>query len=452
MRPPFGPGVGCYARPIASPKRSPAISSEAVSARPAGDAGPALARGGYRRWNIAWVAFLSTGLPTGIAGYAFGVFVAPLEAEFGWSRSEINFSLSLGLIASLLAFPVGSLIDRFGSRPVMFVSLMTTASGLLLSVYMQELWHLYLASVLIYAGQPGATALAVGRLIGLWFPRTRGRMMGLAMAGNNFGGITMVSLATIVVSLAGWRYAYLTFACLIGLLAVAVLVFISDRPAAEARKTASTGVSPPLRGMSVRQALRTPSFYLITAGLTATSFTFTAVLSQMIPHLTNEGFTAGNAASAVMTVAFFGFGSKLVFGRLSERIGARYAAVISLLIQSTGLVILVLAGGSQLAWLGVIVFGMGFGAVGALIPLNIGEAFGLKHFGSLLGIISLVGVIPVVLGPIMAGWIFERTGHYTLSFEITIVIFLFAAACMVFAQQIHRPDAADGGIAVPSTP
>lgn len=393
------------------------------------------------RWHIAWVSFLSTGLPIGIIGYAFGVFIEPLEQEFGWSRSEINLSLSLGLITGLLAVPVGSMVDRFGSRPVMFGSLLVTGAGLMVAVFMQELWQLYLASILIFAGQPGATALPVGRLIGIWFPRTRGRMMGLVMAGNNFGGITMVPLASFLVVAAGWRYAYLGFAAIIFVLAFIVLLVISDRPPAASAAGGAGGTRPEtLRGMTVRQAMRTRTFYFITAGLTATSFTYSAVLSQLIPHLTTEGFSDGSAAFAVSLVAVFGFMSKLAFGRLSERIGARYSSVLSILIQAAGLSVITVAGGNAFAFLGVVVFGMGFGAVGALIPLNIGEAFGIRYFGSLLGIINLVGIFPVIFGPIMAGTIYDNTGHYQLAFAITIGIFLFAAVCMAFAQHSYDPD------------
>jgi nitrate/nitrite transporter NarK len=87
----------------------------------------------------------------------------------------------------------------------------------------------------------------------------------------------------------------------------------------------------------------------------------------------------------------------------------------------------------------VILFGLGFGGIGALIPLTVAEAFGIRHFGSILGMISMVGVIPVIIGPLMAGIIFDKTDSYDLAFVITIVIFVSGAVFMALASRPEPP-------------
>ena len=419
-----------------------------MQAGPTTPGGSVSRTGLYRGWPIAGVAFLSSGLAIGMAQYAFGSFVEPLEKEFGWSRTQINLSLTLGLTTGFLSPFVGRWMDRFGARPVMVVSLLFLAAGFLLRAVMTDLWQFYLFSLLLFAGFPGATVMPGGRLIAIWFARTRGRMMGIVTAGNNFGGLTMVPLAAFMIATAGWRWGYAVFGFILIAIAISAWFLIRDRPEDVARESnkrwAPAGMdaraaAAAAAGYTVREVLRMKTFYFISIGLTAAMFTYSAVLTQLIPHMEAEGFSKGEAAAGISIVAAFGIASKLVFGRLSETITARWATVISLAIQAVGLALFIVADGSNLAWVAVVVFGMGFGGLGALIPLTVAEAFGVKHFGSILGLISMVGVIPVVAGPLMAGIVFDKTDNYDLAFAITIVLFLGGAVFMALAQRPKPP-------------
>ncbi len=157
---------------------------------------------------MAAVTFLSLGAALGMAQFAFGVFIIPLEEEFGWTRTQINVSLTLGVFTGFLAPFAGRLLDRYGARWIMATSLGLLAAGLLLRAVMTELWQFYLFSGLIFLGTPGAAMLPVGRLVSLWFSRTRGRMMGMVTAGNNFGGMVSVPIAAGMIALAGWRWSF----------------------------------------------------------------------------------------------------------------------------------------------------------------------------------------------------------------------------------------------------
>jgi len=307
---------------------------------------------------------------------------------------------------------------------------------------MSELWHWYLFNALVYTGYPGTTLLAQGKLIGLWFPRTTGRMMGLVTSGNNFGGLTMTYLAIFLVTMAGWQWAYVAFGLLVAALAVAAAFLIRDDPRDVHRAMARAGIRAAgaatthvaRAGLTVHQALRSPAFYLITLGLTAASFTYSTVLTQLILHLRAEDFSESAAGYALMLVAAMGIGSKIAFGRLSETITARYATVISLALQAGGLALMTAGGGAAVQWAGVIVFGLGFGGLGALIVLVVSEAFGLRAFGAIMGLVSLAMIVPQIAGPLMAGAIFDSTGSYRLTFAIVLVIFALAALCMLAAR------------------
>ena len=182
----------------------------------------------YRGYPIAVIVFLSTGLSVGMAQYAFGEFSGPLREEFGWTQTQLNMSLAFSFISGVLAPFIGGITDRVGIRPVMFVSLLLIALGFALRPLISELWHWYLFSALVYAGFPGATVLPAGKVVGVWFPKTRGRVMGTVVAGNNFGGMTMPPLAAGIIATMSWEAAYATFAVIMVVLAVVALVVVAE--------------------------------------------------------------------------------------------------------------------------------------------------------------------------------------------------------------------------------
>lgn len=418
--------------------------------RPSPDAGtpvPTKRSGLYDGWSIALTASLATGLTIGSFNYAFGVFIDPLEDHFGWSRTQINTALTFGVASALMSPLTGRWLDRFGSRPVMAGSLAAVATGFLIYSGMTELWHFYTASLLIYLGLPGAMVMPTGRLISLWFPGTRGRMMGFVLAGENVGGLAMVSLATLVVGASGWRTGYAVFGVILLSIIVLVVVFVrdsqSDIDAAQGKRWAPTPGENDASGASVGYTLhdvfRMRSYYFLAAGHAIPMLSFSAFLTNLIPHLESEGISSGRAASGIMVLAVFGIMSKLIFGRLSETITARWAMSICLSIQSVGLLLLIAAGGSNAVWFVIAFFGMGFGAIGALIPLTVAEAYGMRHFGSILGVTSMLGVVPMVSGPLIAGIVFDAYGNYDIAFVIMSAAYGMGAVAMALSRRPELP-------------
>ena len=161
----------------------------------------------YRGWFIASATAMGSGLAIGTGQYAFGLFVAPLEETFGWSRTEISASLSFLAVGSLAAPLLGRLMDRYGAKPVLLISLALMIVSFGLRPYMTSLWQWYALSFLQYVGYISATILPMGRLIGVWFSRTRGRVLGIAGMGNNFGGLVIPLMVGATMAQFTWREA-----------------------------------------------------------------------------------------------------------------------------------------------------------------------------------------------------------------------------------------------------
>ena len=157
-------------------------------------------------WAVAVCFGISTAL-VGFSTYTFALFGDEMAKEFGWSRTHINASLSFLAIGQILAPLVGRIIDRKGPRMVVAFCVLLTALSYLLRPMMSELWHWYALSFLQYAGF-SSTMTPVGRIVGLWFPNARGRVMGIAMMGNNFWGVVMPGIIGTVIAFGGWQSGY----------------------------------------------------------------------------------------------------------------------------------------------------------------------------------------------------------------------------------------------------
>lgn len=397
----------------------------------------------YRGWYVIGAAALSIGAVLGTVQFTFGFFIEPLEQEFGWSRTQVNFALSIGVVTGFLSPVIGGLMDKIGAKWTMAGSILLVAIGFLLRSVMTELWQFYLFSAIIFAGTPGATMMPAGRLVLTWFPKARGRMMGIVTSGNNIGSGIAVPVVAGLIGFVGWRWTWGLMG--IALIGMAMLILLVIRDNAEDVKKeqqkrwapASNGESASAglkTGLTASAAMRTRAFWFLAIGMTLQQFVRTGIVSQMVPHLQQIGFSGSVAASMMVVLAVFAASSKLIFGRLSETITARVAFMVIMVLQLIGLSVLLVSGGSIITWSAIVVFGLGMGGVGALTPLVIFDMFGLKQFGRISGLTRMGITIPIFIGPILAGQIFDSTGKYDLMFMITIGLLVISIGSFMLAK------------------
>ena len=392
----------------------------------------------YRGWWVISVPFLATALSVGAGQYGFGLFIEPLEDNFGWNRSQISASLSFTAFGSLIAPFLGRVMDRHGTKHIMAGSLALIAVSYLLRPLMTELWHWYALSFIQYLGA-GAGFLPAGRLVGIWFQRNRGRVMGITAMGANFGGLVMPPFLGLMLPIVMWQGAYLVLASMSIALIIYTLAVISERrhvPGADVEgEELRTAETPPvLSGWTLKEALRSNAFYAITLSIMLGSFTYSAILPQIITHLTDEGLSVRAASLALSAFAIFGMTGKLLMGILAERITARYALMINLSGQAIFLILMTWASSPAIAWVAVPLYGYFSGAFGALMQLVVQGAFGIRHYGSIMGTISLTHIVSFGIGPILAGASFDLTGSYRTAFVTVAVLFLIGAISLTQAK------------------
>ena len=192
-------------------------------------------------------------------------------------------------------------------------------------------------------------------------------------------------------------------------------------------------------GVDFKAAIKTKKFIFLTLGITFAMVTYNGVMPQMAPHLQTEGLSLIGATIAMGYIGAMGILSKLFFGRLSEKYSSILMTCISVFLQAIGLVMILLSFGNTIGiWAGIIIFGIGFGGLGALISLNITECFGMKSLGSIFGFLSFLGLGAAVLAPWMMGRIFDTTSSYRNAHTIVIVVFFIGIFFLLLTRFLNK--------------
>lgn len=398
---------------------------------------------------IVGVAFAATALSVGASQYSFSLFITPLEATFGWSRTEISASLSFAAVSGLAAPFLGRAMDRFGARPILVLSLCVGGISFGLRPLITDITQWYVLSFVQFITFAGATVLPMGKLVATWFARTRGRVMGFAAMGNNVGGLLVPPAIVAILGFATWREGYLALAGMSFALALVALLVVKERPPADpapgftpestpeftgGAQRPPTSVTTALRidqGATVSQAIRSRAFYAVLVAITLGSFTYSTMLPHMYAHLVTSGMTAESASFSLGTLAVGGIAGKLIFGILAERIGARRAAIINLTGQAGFAIALGLAGAPYALVALTPVFGVCMGGFGVLIALLVQDSFGLRFFGSIMGLINTSNVVSFGFGPVIAGASYDMTGSYSAGFIVTAGLFAVGAVVLL---------------------
>ncbi|MDX3899525.1 MAG: MFS transporter [Sphingobium sp.] len=290
-------------------------------------------------WTVAAVTFLTMLVVAGAVG-APGVFIVPLQREYGWNAADISSALAIRflLFGGMGPF-AAAFMNRFGVRRMMLVSLGIIMGGLLLSLGMSRLWQLFLLWGVVIGLGTGMTAMVLGATVATrWFSERRGLVMGLLSASTATGQLAFLPLLAGMTEALGWRAAIMLICGAIALAAVAVLLLMRDRPAdlglppygeteVQPAPPQPAGLGPLLMTplIVLRDAARVPSFWILffsfficgasTNGLIQTHF---------IAMCGDYGLAAVGAASMLAMMGLFDFAGTLGSGWLSDRFDNRW--------------------------------------------------------------------------------------------------------------------------------
>src|ERR1700761_8668881 len=290
-------------------------------------------------WVMVGVTFLTAIVSAGAVG-APGVFIVPLQKEFGWSTAEISSALSIRFILFGLMAPfAAALMNRYGLRNVTLTALLTVVSALVLSLGMSQVWQLILLWGVVVGIGTGMTALVLSATIAArWFHARRGLVVGILTASVATGQLVFLPLLATLTERLGWRVALSLMCVMLGIAAFAVLLIMRDRPSdVGLRPYGDDGkqpipVPPPSTAPVMAAALgtlgdasKTGVFWILFATFFICGASTNGLVQvHLIPMCLDFGVPQVQAASLLAAMGIFDFFGPIVSGWLSDRFDNRY--------------------------------------------------------------------------------------------------------------------------------
>jgi MFS family permease len=398
----------------------------------------------YGWWLVLVCCIAMAAGPILITG-TFSIFIKPLAEEFGWSRGDISFAFSLvALMVSVYAPVIGILIDRFDPRRVIMYGAVVFGAGFCSFWFLSaSLWQFYAFYLLTAFGGACLTSLPFGTTISRWFVQRRGIALGIMGVGVFLGGMYAPPLVTYVITVAGWRWAYVTLGVIIWIVALPMIGFffvdspqkIGLRPYGEGEEniehTSTVTHTMHGRDFTLAEARGTLAFWCMSVSFGLLSAVLHGCITHFAPLLTDRGLSPQQAAAALMLLSGMGVLGRLIAGYLVDRFPAHLVAAGLFLGVVVGLFAAFHANDIRFALLFAVMAGLGFGAETDIMPYLIGHHFGLSSLGKIFGWIYGAFAFGGMIGPFLMGKIFDVTGSYHLALTILIPFTIVGAGLML---------------------
>ena len=369
---------------------------------------------------------------------SFGVFFKPLEVEFGLTRATTSgiFSAYL-IICGLVGIIGGWALDRYSPKKVFILTGLLSGLGLLLTSQATALWHIFLSYSLLLALGTGSTFVIVMTLVSKWFTQgRRGLALGIVSCGAGIGMTIMPPIANYFISAYDWQTSYLVLALIAFFILIPCALLLKRSPGEVAtsvsleKLAATTPVSDKEKHddepkqPSLAQAIKTRNFWLLFFMMFLWAVCSYIVLAHIVRHAIDLQISAGQAATVLTIIGGTSIPGRLLMGRLSDVKGSKYASIIYALILIASMLWLIWASNLWMLYVFAVPFGLCFGASAPLVALLIGDAFGTRYLGTILGVLETGWASGSAFGPVLAGYIYDTNYNYALAFIIGIIAIL----------------------------
>ncbi len=356
---------------------------------------------------------------------SFGLFLAPMTADLGWSREVFALAIAVqNLIWGLVQPFAGMVADKYGTARTLAGGGILYVAGLLLMAVSETPLQFHFGAGVVLGLAVGATGFpivlaAVGRAVPA---RRRSMALGIAAAGGSFGQFAVAPVGQILIDGTGWATALVLFAVL------AALLVPLAAPLAGRATEAVEGMAQTLRE-ALREATRHSGFIYLTLGFFVCGFHVAFIATHLPVFITGQALPAMVGAIALGLIGFFNIIGTWLAGWLGGRYRKKYllsaiylarAGVFGVffLVPPTETTVYVFAAAIGLLWLGTVPLTSGV----------VGQIFGVRYLATLFGIVMLSHQVGAFLGAWLGGVIFDRTGSYDLVWILAILLGLAAAA------------------------
>ena len=401
-------------------------------------------------WTLLFVFWVIIILNFAFPTFGTSVVNTYMAEEMHLSRSKLGLAFSVfSLMAGLPGPIVAASINRLGIRATLVIgTLLTSCGAFLMASFVRTTSQAILVLGLI-VGAGAAMAGTVAPQVGAarWFHRKRARAMSLMLTASGIGGFIAVPTLNAVIARdhGNWRDAWWLMATMSLAAAIVSVRFVKDSPeqmgqfpdgenasadSSDFRTVKSShGVFKTTEAWTLGEALRSRTLWLIVATYLGFFMGFFIYVAHGIAHLKGLGHSPAEAAKSISIIFISSLIGQTTVAAVGDRIEPRYISAVAVCLYGGGTLLAIRAVDVTTMYVYAIIMGTGFSAAFTCMMTIWGNYYGPKLYPTLLGVTTPFGTILGAIGPVAAGYFYDKHGTYAGAFE-AVAALCFASALL----------------------
>jgi MFS family permease len=389
------------------------------------------------RWVVLSTLSVTETISWGILYYAFGILLAPMEREMGWSRAQSTAAFSIALLVSAMgAVPAGRWVDRGGARLMMTLGSCVATALMVAWTRVESLPALYLLWAAVGLTMAAVLYEPAFAVIAKWFVHDRARGFTILTLAAGLASTIFNPITSGLAGWLGWRQAVLVLAGVLGVTTIPMHAILlrgapgeGGGPSREAPAPRKSGAPPDL---DARAALRTRTFWFLALAFLIQSFAHAGISLHSVPMLIEWGYQPTFAATVIGLVGAMQVAGRIVFAPLHDRLSSRAITMLILACQSGSFLILWGVPGVAGLFAFVACFGISNGMATLVRASIVAELWGHTHYGAIAGALSVWSTLARAVAPLSIGLVYLAWGGYR---PILVALAILSALAVVSAGQ-----------------
>jgi MFS family permease len=402
--------------------------------------------GTFYGWRIVAACMLCSLIGNALGLFGAGVYLHQVVIANGWTTGVASGAVTMFyLVSALLLIPVGSGIRKFGPSPIVAISGVALAGGVVLIGRATTPWEAYFAFLSMGVGWAGLSLTAVAATLAPWFEQYQGRAVSIASLGASAGGILGAPVLLFGISQIGFAATTLMASACASVIIPALAFFaLRSRPqelglSPDGLPVSTTAAIIDTRNWTLSAALRTSSLRSVMVTFGIGMMVQIGYLAHQIALLA-QSFDALTISLIVSSTAGAALVGRVGLARFADQLDARSTAAVALVVAATSFVAIaafpipsVLVGAN-------VIFGLTVGNITTLSPIIVRREFGAKAFGLVFGTASCAIQLVAALGPSFYGVLHDALGSYAVALLGAAALDIFAATIVLASRkkQPHR--------------
>ncbi len=403
-------------------------------------------------WRVVGAGGALQFLQSVLLNSAFGIYVAVLVEERGWSKTALSGAAALKSTEVALLGPIlGWLVDRYGAQGMARVGVVLFGIGFMLLSQIESLYGFYGAFAVLALGSSMFSNLLVSVAIIQWFEKHRTRALSALQFGGAIGGLFVFVVAWSV-QVWGWRPTAFGSGVLSILIGLPLAGMIRSRPSDMGLTIDGLPPAPKVSGQpdkpagpmfTARQALRTSAFWLLSVGHGCSLLVVMAINVHAITHMKEGlGYTLAQASLFFTLVTLGQFFGVMLGWVVGERFAKRKVAAACMLMHTAGMLMITYSLHSIMLAFALLLHGVAWGLRGPFMQAIRADYFGRRSIGVIMGLSTMIVVIGNIVGPMLAGAFADWLGNYRVGFTVLALLAGVGSLFFLMAKPPKLPQAA----------